>query len=646
MIDSQQLTAAYKYCREGRLLELSTLPLAHSPLVEQCFLQGVPISPDVRGGTLQSVLRWAVMRLRPGGEHSWLSYQWRLYNTVAFFYFESMRVSELAERMAIAEQTLYQVRASAMEAIAQTLQTELDRPRDLAGRKYLAISDRYELFSADQQLILRLLAAFKQGMPAKLLHTLAANSDVVNIQSDIHQLVASNWVVTNERGSELLLHPEVSDYLRTRLTPTERSAWHSQIGDYFARREQYLSAAQHYFSADLVLHAAQILIDHYAAIVNNLQVDEMLQLIGEFHHTDIDQATWAQLKIVAGDGAYLLEDVDAALAAYKQALSAPDLAVKARAYYHRAKVLELRNSDEALAHYAYCIQLLANQPSPDPLLVRVYIDRAILLLEKRNNTNQATADLENAAQIIAADARGDWADLHTAWLTIDIRREAFESAIEHGQQAWLAANEIGDVIRMMHAAHNLGMLYARIGRFEQATVYLEHSLSLSIEVGNRHFAGLSSKTLGGGLFMIGNYAEAQRRYLEAYAIFVEMGNQSWQAHTCFDLAEVCVELGDMAGMQHYFDEGITLAREAGDVRLVETFEKFGRSHQSLFSDLNPRQLVALNYIQQHGKITNRQYQEINEVSARQALRDLAELESAEIIIKVGKGRATHYRTPA
>ncbi len=643
MIDSQQLTTAYKLCREGRLLELSTLPLAHLPLVEACFLQGVPVNPDVRGGTLQSVLRWAVMRLRPGGEHSWVAYQWRLYNTVAYFYFESMRVSELAERMAIAEQTLYQIRASAMETIARTLQAELDSPRDLSGRRHLAISDRYGLFSADQQLILRLLAAFQQGMPTKLLHTLAADSGVTNIQADIHQLIASNWAVTNERGSELLLHPEVSDYLRTRLTPKERSAWHSQIGDYFAQREQYFAAAQHYFSADLVSQAAQILVYHYPAIVNDLQVDEMLRLIGEFHRTDMDSATWAQLKIVAGDGAYLLEDVNTALDEYQQALSATDINVKALAYFRRAKVLELRNTDEALAHYAYCIQLLTAQPTINPLLVRVYIDRAILFFEKRTNTQQASDDLANAAQIIAPDARSDWADLHTAWLRVDAQKQNWDGAIEHGQQAWLAANEMQDVVRMMHTSHNLGMLYARLSRFEHATPYLERCYALSVEVGNRHFAGLSSKTLGGGLFMIGKFAEAKQRYEEAYEIFVKLGNRNWQAHTCYDLAEVYAELGDMGEMHRYFEEGIRLAREAGDVRLVESFEKFGRSHQSLFSDLNPRQLLALNHIKTHSKITNRQYQEINEVSARQSLRDLRELEAAEIIVKVGKGRATHYR---
>ncbi len=638
-----QLTDAYKLCREGRVLELSTLPLAYSPLVESCFLQDVPTNPDVRGGTLQSVLRWAALRLRPGGQQSWIAYQWRQYNTVIHFYFERMRVAELAERMAIAEQTLYQIRASAMEALARILLAELETPHDLAGRKHIAISDRYALYSAEQQLILRLLAAFQQAMPAKLLHKLAEQNGIADIQTHIHQIVATNWVVSNERGSELLLHPDVSEYLLTRLTPQERSSWHEQIGDYFVTRENYFQAASHYHSAELEQQAAQIFIDHYNAIVNDLQVDEMLKIIADLHPSDMDKRTWSRLKVVAGDGAHLLEDVDTALAEYQKALSAPDVRDKALAYYRRAKVLTLRNTDEALAHYAYGIQLLEADPTANPLLVRVYIDRAILLLEERNNTVQAKSDLQNAERIIAPDVRGDWSDLHSAWFRLNLQEQNWDSAIVHGQQAWLAANELGDVLRLMRCAHNLGMAYARLGRFDEGRTYLERSLELAQELGNRHMAAMNSKTIGGGLFMQGDYALARERYHAAYDIFAELGNQNWQAHTCFDLAEVYAELGDPASMQRYFDEGVALADAAGDVSLVKAFEEFGRTYETHFSDLSPRQIACINYVKTHGKITNKQYQEINEVSPRQSLRDLQEMETSGLLVKAGKGRATHYR---
>ena len=639
----QLVTNAYKLCREGRLLELSTSQLAHTSLVEDCFLSNVPVSPDVRGGTLQSILHWATDRLRPSGKHSWVAYQWRLYNTIYYFYFEHVRIAELAERMAIAEQTLYQIRGEAMATIARVLQAELQTPSNLAGRKHYVIANRYARLSADQQLILRLLAAFQQGMPSKLLHQLAAQNNATHIQQAIHQLVASNWIVTNERGTELLLQPEVSHDLLTRLTPTERSTWHQAIGDYFVARRRYFEAAQHYFSADLPQTAAQICIDHYQAIVADLRVDDLLKLIGEIHPSDLEESIWVRLKVIAGDAAYLLEDVDTALREYQQALSATDLSIKALAYYRRAKVLEVRSSDEALASYAYCIQLLERLKPIDPLIVQVYINRAFFCIEQERHITRSENDLQRAAQLIEPTARADWSHLHNAWLMLSILKGEWEKAIEHGQQAWLAANEIHNVDRMLHTSHNIGQLYARLGRFEQALPYLEQSLKLAREVGNRHREGLSLKSIGNGKFMLEAYVEAEQLYQAAYAIFIEVGNDNWKAHTCYDLAEVYAELGDQVAMQRYFEEGSQIAHAAGDVRLIEEFESFGRNHQSLFTKLNPRQQAALDHIKANGKITNKQYQRINDVSARQALRDLQELEESGILIKLGRGRATHYR---
>ena len=195
-----QVAAALKMYRDGRLLELSTSPLAHTPLVEDTFITGIPISADVRGRALQSVLRQATDRLRPGGEHSWISLKWRNYNILHYFYIEGMRVAELAERMAIAEQTLYQARGDALRALAHVIYAELNEPRDSLARKQFAILDRYAMFSADQQTILRLLAAFQRAMPTVLLHSLASDAGLRDVPNLLSSLVTSGWVVMGRCG--------------------------------------------------------------------------------------------------------------------------------------------------------------------------------------------------------------------------------------------------------------------------------------------------------------------------------------------------------------------------------------------------------------------------------------------------------------
>lgn len=59
-----------------------------------------------------------------------------------------------------------------------------------------------------------------------------------------------------------------------------------------------------------------------------------------------------------------------------------------------------------------------------------------------------------------------------------------------------------------------------------------------------------------------------------------------------------------------------------------------------------RQLRALDFIQSHGYITNRDYARLNELSERQALRELSEMVDRGVVMRVGKGRACQYVFPA
>lgn len=58
--------------------------------------------------------------------------------------------------------------------------------------------------------------------------------------------------------------------------------------------------------------------------------------------------------------------------------------------------------------------------------------------------------------------------------------------------------------------------------------------------------------------------------------------------------------------------------------------------------LNRRQLKAIDFIRDHGFITNRHYSHLNDISERQALRELTEMVDSEILIRMGKGRACRY----
>lgn len=62
------------------------------------------------------------------------------------------------------------------------------------------------------------------------------------------------------------------------------------------------------------------------------------------------------------------------------------------------------------------------------------------------------------------------------------------------------------------------------------------------------------------------------------------------------------------------------------------------------ADLNERQLKALEYIQEKGKITNREYRELTSISRNTATNDLQALVEKGILKQVGRGRGVYYES--
>lgn len=67
-----------------------------------------------------------------------------------------------------------------------------------------------------------------------------------------------------------------------------------------------------------------------------------------------------------------------------------------------------------------------------------------------------------------------------------------------------------------------------------------------------------------------------------------------------------------------------------------------RAREALVAVLNERQKKAVDYVKEKGRITNREYVEINNVSRETAKRDLSDLVDKGLLKTVGRGRSLHY----
>ncbi|MCA9933955.1 MAG: protein kinase [Ardenticatenaceae bacterium] len=647
---------ALKRYREGDWLALADSPLAHSTLVEPYFLPGEPVTGDSRAQALQVMLRWGIEKLNPGGPNDWLSSSWRHYNILYNFYIEGHRVSDLAERMAIAEQTFYSGwRPQAINAMAKILHEEIIAARELEERHRFSVIDRYQRQASGEQKLLRLLTIFnpEEFVPTEWVYSLAPNIDVT---SCLHNLLEAHLVQRDELLTAVRLNPIVYPHLTDLLSPEERSKWHSAAAQLYLDVQTYLEAARHFRQANEYHQAATVLIQHRPSIFDKLQVEGLRTLLTQFRFNELadNPNIWAQLKIVAGKVAEYLEDIETAIAEYGEALSATNVQTKAEAYYLRAKVLQRYNLDESLAHFAYCVDLvernlLAHYETPNVILMKllthIYIDRSWIYIQERPDWHKAELDLDRTEQIlrtIGPEDRSTWSDLYNARAELAHHMQKPEAAIVYRQQAWLAASETKNVDLMTKTAYNLGCDYLWSKRYQPGLDYLQKSSSLAKKAGNAQMRGLSIKGIGDCYSFQGMYQEAISHYREAYNILLATKNLNWRGGICYDLSEAFAETGNWPSAKVFFEEGKNIAKELGQERLLHAFADLAQRHPALISDLLDRQEQALLHTREKGNITMQEYMGLAEISRSQAHRDLSEMVEKGILQRVGKGRGTRY----
>jgi len=641
----QDVRRSFELYRDGSLLELARVPLASSPLVLACLLPGEPATPDACGRALGAVLHWAVNRLRPGGEQLWGAYQWRTYNVLFHFYLRRMRASDLADRMAVSEQTIYDARAVAMNEVARVLQEELAYPQDVEGRQHAYIAERYALLARADQTLLRFLAVFRQPEPVRLLQETwqrALAQGRTQPDFSLTGLLAARLVISDAERITVRVPPEARPSLLTLLSPAERQAWHRAASQHYQAQRDYLEAAIHSRMGGQAQTAADLLVANERSILDTCHMADLRSLLDEFRAGELRELSWAQLKIISGRLAEAMQDVDAAVAEYGRALAAPSVDVKALAYYLRGKVLKQKNIDEALVHFQHCIQILRPAGAPSALLARAQIGRAWIYFEDRQDLGQAADDLAQAQQVIETGDLETLAELHNAWGEFYFHAKDLIKARDHHLECHRIATEMQHVELILKSLHNVGLIYAEQQRYQQGLTYLLQCQALAAQTGHRRMEGLSNSSIGACYFWLADYTQAIHYYQRAYAIFVAMGKQNWQAGLCYDLAEAYAAIGGWPQARAYYEQGLAVARELDHARYQRSFSELARRHPELDQQLGQRQGKIMAFVTAQGAITSAECARLLELSKEQAIRELNELVEKKILARVGVARATRY----
>ena len=102
---------------------------------------------------------------------------------------------------------------------------------------------------------------------------------------------------------------------------------------------------------------------------------------------------------------------------------------------------------------------------------------------------------------------------------------------------------------------------------------------------------------------------------------------------------------DLTNWLEYFTEGVNISTEAVKERIVRLSSKRLRRAKGKQIALTERQMGIIEFINQNGKITNRDVREIFKLSNRAALDEINKLLELQVLKFQGMGRVLHYIMP-
>jgi len=354
------------------------------------------------------------------------------------------------------------------------------------------------------------------------------------------------------------------------------------------------------------------------------------------------------LKIATGRAALLVDDIEIARDEFSQAQSAKDRYDKAQAFYLYAKASEKISFGTAFDSYQLALEQLEPLINDTDkrfrnLLVQIYVDKAWLYIQESQDLAQASATLAIAQDLIIAGDSESSCRLYTAWAGLSGKRRDFEGELAYLQKAWGKASEAQDDELMILTAHNLGQFYVlRRKQFATGLDYLNQARSRAHDIHHREWESKCEQAIGAAYYFLEQFDEAITHYKLAYTTYKRIGNQNWLAWVCWDLAEVYATKKDYGPARHYYGEADELAAKVAAQDLFAALKNLARRFSQLTAKLTDGQMRALEFVDSHGKITNREYQDLTAVLAGKALRELRELVDLGILIPDGQGRAAGY----
>ncbi len=171
----------------------------------------------------------------------------------------------------------------------------------------------------------------------------------------------------------------------------------------------------------------------------------------------------------------------------------------------------------------------------------------------------------------------------------------YEEAIRDAEEAIQLA-ENNDELQLYYAAalRERGLSFFRQGHTLQAINLLEDALNLYARVNDVHSIPVLLMETGMVYAVLGKYQEAKVSYEKALRIWGQMGNLSWQANLLNNLASLYQQQGEYELAVQSFEEGLLCAQRSGNKRMEALI---AISLGDLYAEVDDLEVAARNYRQ-------------------------------------------------
>ena len=161
------------------------------------------------------------------------------------------------------------------------------------------------------------------------------------------------------------------------------------------------------------------------------------------------------------------------------------------------------------------------------------------------------------------------------------KKANYEKALEFLEKSMNIGKEIGDKSRISNSYSSIGLVYYNQSKYEKAIDYHEKCLEIKKEIGDKRGTSNSSNNLGITYYQQGNYEKALEYYEISLEIYKETGDKSGMAASYNNIGNIYLDQGNYDKALEFHEKSLVIRKDIGDKSgMAASYNNIGNIYNS------------------------------------------------------------------